>query len=228
MRRVIVFDTGWGGELLADRLEEVLPGEVVRVIPWRDGILEEERSASAIRRLTEQRLAGGGFLGTKDIIVLAEPGVALAAKDYLKRKYPEQVFIGGLMGVKPRRKMMVLATPGLKSREEYQIWKAEAEEVTEPECKGWAEKIYDGELKDEEVTRAVKGFQDGTVMILSTNFIDVRKVIERATWRRAKVVDLSKEIVRETCAELGLRGKDGEVAQKFLGYENYSRNNGQK
>ncbi len=217
MRRVIVFDTGWGGEILAERLEMTLPVEVVKVIPWRDGILEEGRSAGEIRKVVERRLREGGFLGTKDVVVFAEPGVALAVKEYLERKYPNQAFVGGLTKIETKRKerIMLLATPGLRGREEYQKWKMGLGETVEPECSGWAEKIQDGELKDEEVRKTVRGFGKGIIVILSTNFIDVRRTIERATWRQARVVDLSKRIVREVCGELGLKGKDGEIAKKL-------------
>ena len=217
MRRIVVFDTGWGGEIVAERLKMATAGEIAKVIAWQDGNFEERGSAAEIRWMVERRLKEGGYLGTKDVIVLAEPGVALAAKDYLARKYPEQSFVGGLMGVQPseKRKMMVLATPGLKRRAEYQEWRAQAGEIIEPDCDGWAEKIHDGELDEEEVRKAVEGFEGGVVLILSTNFIDVRRTIERAMWRKAKVVDLSKKIVREACVELGLKGVDGELSRRL-------------
>lgn len=212
MKRVVVFDTGWGGELLAEKLAEALPYEIEKVIPWRDGTLEEGRSAAEIRRLVERRLAEANCLTEECVIVLAEPGVALAAKAYLERKYPQTRFIGGLMGLKPAEKMLVLATPGLRSREEYQLWRARSQEVVEPDCTGWAEKIYDGELDERTVRAAVEGYREGTVMILSTNFIDVRNVVEKEVGRRVKVVDLSNKIVRKVCSELGLLGVDGERA----------------
>lgn len=82
-----MFQTGMSGEVLTRRFQESLPFEVERVV-------ERGRAGSVaeVRRATERNLKE--YLRGDTVIVLAEPKVVRAAKAYLVRRYPEQVFVG--------------------------------------------------------------------------------------------------------------------------------------
>lgn len=88
MRRIVVFDTGWGGELVADYLaRELSVVEVVRVIDWGHEVysgLALDIDA-AIQCLVP-------YIGRVDAIVLGgyTVGIMLQA---LRSAYPEQVFV---------------------------------------------------------------------------------------------------------------------------------------
>lgn len=88
MRKIVVFDTGWGGELVADFLmQELKVVEVVRVIDWAHKIY----SGMALDiDIAIECLAP--YIGKVDLIVLGgyTVGVMLRA---LRYAYPEQAFV---------------------------------------------------------------------------------------------------------------------------------------
>ena len=88
MIKVIVFDSGYGGELFADLLEESIPIlEVIRVIDWRnaDKILS---SAKTARKIAETALRP--YLGKVDLIIFANYLLTITSLKYFSHKYKEQ------------------------------------------------------------------------------------------------------------------------------------------
>lgn len=91
MLKVVVFDSGSGGEALADKLEREIPTlEVIRVIDWRHA--EVFDSAHKARKLTEEALRP--YIGTVDLIVLANYLLTFTSLKYFRHKYPKQKFMG--------------------------------------------------------------------------------------------------------------------------------------
>lgn len=94
MLKIVVFDGGWGGEMVADYLEEELGVvEVVRVIDWKN-VPYDNKNTEEVFRIVEDNLRV--YIGKVDVIVLAGYAVSLVA-DRMRRCYPEQKFVA--MGV---------------------------------------------------------------------------------------------------------------------------------
>lgn len=94
MLKVVVFDSGWGGELVADFLMgELTTVEVVRAIDWAHAPYcgKPVEEICALADATLQR-----YIGEADLIVLGGYAVSLAL-DFLREKYPLQKFVG--MGI---------------------------------------------------------------------------------------------------------------------------------
>ncbi len=90
MLKVVVFDGGWGGEVVANYLEEELSVvEVVRVIDWKNAPYDE-KSVEEIAEYAEENLQE--YFGKVDLIVLGGYAVGLAKK-ILRERHPEQEFI---------------------------------------------------------------------------------------------------------------------------------------
>lgn len=91
MLRIAVYDSGWGGELVADYLtKELKTIEVVRVIDWANAPYET-KTESEIVRLAEMNLEA--YIGRVDAIVLGGYVVSMAIEQ-LRKRHPEQVFVG--------------------------------------------------------------------------------------------------------------------------------------
>ena len=92
MLKIVVFDSGYGGELFADRLEEAFPvAEIIRVIDWRnaDEFLKNKKSA---RR--EAMKALRPYIGRVDLIMLANYYLTATSLKYFSRKFKNQKFAG--------------------------------------------------------------------------------------------------------------------------------------
>ena len=91
MLKIVVFDSGWGGELVADFLmRELTTVEVVRAIDWV-GAPYCGKSVEGIYELVDVNLQR--FIGNVDLIVLGGYAASLAL-GYLREKYPQQKFVG--------------------------------------------------------------------------------------------------------------------------------------
>lgn len=91
MLKIVVFDSGWGGELVADFLmRELTTVEVVRAIDWAHAPYCG-KSVEEICELADLNLRR--FVGEVDLIVLGGYAVSLAL-GYMKEKYPQQKFVG--------------------------------------------------------------------------------------------------------------------------------------
>ena len=91
MLKIVVFASGWGGELVADFLmRELTTVEVVRVIDWVRAPYCG-KSVEEIYELVDLNLQR--FIGNVDLIVLGGYAVSLAL-GYMKEKYPQQKFVG--------------------------------------------------------------------------------------------------------------------------------------
>ena len=91
MLKVVVFDSGWGGELVADFLmEELTTVEVVRVIDWAHAPYCG-KSVAEICELVDTALQR--YIGEVDLIILGGYAVSLAL-EFLCEKYPRQKFVG--------------------------------------------------------------------------------------------------------------------------------------
>lgn len=155
MKKVVVFDSGWGGELVADFLaEELQTVEIIRVIDWPHAPYGV-KSQREICQLVVASLAP--YIGRVDLIVLAGYTSSLATS-HLRQLYPTQAFVEMSVDI-PRvlhsrnfpRQICVfmnkLTTESDKCKELY--LRLPDSFLTIPDCAGWDQMIDDGEMTPE-------------------------------------------------------------------------------
>lgn len=219
MLKVVVFDSGWGGEMFADYLEKKVPVvEVMRVIDWRKAPYSE-KGRTDICVLAEKALKP--YIGTADVIVLASYAVTVAALSYLKWKYPEQKFVGFeldlseyLAGREMMKPIMVLATGVVEKSVSFERELAAMGryKVIRPKCGGWIKKVDDGEMTERELRRELGKYEKakvGMILVYSTGLADLGPAFREIYGRSVVVVDDFLRVTHKTCMALELRGADG-------------------
>ena len=116
MKRIVVLDSGWGGEMVADLIEaELAIVEVVRVIDWRHAPYSRRRRSEMLS-LAEAALAP--YWGRTDVVVLGGYEVSLIAP-MLQAKHPQQKFVALELDRflarrhQPKRRVLLLSDPRL-------------------------------------------------------------------------------------------------------------------
>lgn len=222
MIKIVVFDSGWGGEIFADRLEEAVPVvEVERVIDWRRAPYSE-RGRTEICMMTEKALLP--YIGEVDAIVLASYAVTVAALYYLRWKYPHQIFVGfqpnmcaDVLRARVKDcKVMMLATGIVKKSESFNNERATllkmGAKIVEPDCAGWIELVDDGEMTEERLRMELGQLAEeriDAVLPYSTGFTDMKPIFESMYGRMVIVASDFDRVIHETCMSLKLLGRDG-------------------
>ena len=163
MLKIIVFDSGWGGELVADFLmRELTTVEVVRLIDWAHAPYCG-KNVEEICELVDAVL--GPYVGRVDLIVLGGYAVSLAL-GFLCEKYPEQKFVG--MGINydmilrsrnfPGQVALLMdrLTSESELRQELRV-ALPFSTLLIPDCTGWEELINEN-LMTPEVLRKDLGY----------------------------------------------------------------------
>lgn len=212
MLKVVVFDSGWGGELFADYVEEEVPIlEVIREIDWRNAPYSA-RSEEEIFTLTETAVRK--YIGRVDVIVIAAYLMTAVTLEKLRRKYPEQKFLGFNLRLSKNvgRKVIILAPAALVRTKSFaELSKSSVEqEICWAPCDGWEQLIDDGEMKQEILEETLSGVdKNSTVILGSTHYQDVKVELERIFGWQGSVVDDFRRMLTEVCMALKLRGLDG-------------------
>lgn len=159
MLKIVVFDGGWGGENVANFLDQELGiVEVIRVIDWANAPYETKTSEQIIE-LVEENLRS--YIGRADAIVLAGYSVSEALPS-LRQKYPKQRFVGmGLDYVRILRSRyypsntVILANAGVQKSQLCQECGARLKDATLilPDCRGW-EELANEDLLTPEILKA--------------------------------------------------------------------------
>ena len=208
MLKVVVFDSGWGGELFA---EEVPILEVICEIDWRNAPYSA-RSEEEIFTLTETAVRK--YIGRVDVIVIAAYLMTAVTLEKLRRKYPEQKFLGFNLRLSKNvgRKVIILAPAALVRTKSFaELSKSSVEqEICWAPCDGWEQLIDDGEMKQEILEETLSGVdKNSTVILGSTHYQDVKVELERIFGWQGSVVDDFRRMLTEMCMVLKLRGLDG-------------------
>lgn len=155
MLKIVVFDGGWGGEVVTNYLSSELETIcVTKVIDWQNAPYED-KDLSQIRQWTEQNLKP--YIGTTDLIVLGGYTVSTAL-EYLRRQYPMQRFVG--MGINYYRVKKSRCFPtyvtllGNSKLLEDLVYeevrqKMPGSTIICPDCSGWDNLIDAGEMSEE-------------------------------------------------------------------------------
>lgn len=163
MVKIGVFDSGIGGEAVANRLRQLFPKAKIISINDSTNVPYGVKASHEIIRLTDAAIQP--LLKAKcDAIVIACNTATTNAINHLRSTYPKIHFVGIEPMVKPAAQMTksgtiaVLATPGtLKSHRYAELKRQWAAQLTiiEPDCSSWAGHIERGELQRVDVHIAV-------------------------------------------------------------------------
>lgn len=202
-----VFDSGIGGEAVAKALSLEFPEAELLVVNDRDHVPYGSRTAEDIRQLTNTALQP--LLGAQcDIIVIACNSATSAAIDWLREKYPQQLFIGLEPMVKPAseqtksRVITVCATPATLAGDNYARLRASYASsltVIEPDCSNWAKMIEDNDVNEEAIRGVVELSlsQDSDVIVLAcTHYHWIKDLIESIVAGKATVLEPSEAVAR--------------------------------
>lgn len=222
MRKVVIIDSGYGGEFLADRFdEEIGVVEVIRVIDWRhsEQYLNKPKTA---RELATKVLRP--YIGKVDLIVFANYLLSATSLSYFRHKYPEQQFIG--LGLKQpeyftRKQVLVLATKALTKTMAYHgfIFTLKKHKVKTMLIDRWPELIDEGELDFTDVEQSVAEFikarhiTPDAIVLANSQLEDIKPELKRFFGRKVKIYSGFDDALREACKLLRIRGSVRKIKQ---------------
>lgn len=186
--KIGVFDSGRGGELIADGLRKLLPDHEFIVVNDHEHVPYGSRQDAEIIALTDaaiQPLLKAGCL----IIVIACNTATMAGINTLRARYPSIHFVGTEPMIKPAaissatRHATVLATPLTLKSDRYQHLINEfASQMTidQPDATGWAAAIENhtpDTIAFDEVAKSVSSGSD-TIILACTHYIALKQRLE--------------------------------------------------
>ncbi len=202
-----MFDSGVGGQSVANYLALKFPKSHIRVINDRANVPYGSKTDSEIIRLTESAITPL-INSYADIIIIACNTATAAAIDYLRAKYPTQLFIGLEPMVKPAAKITktgviaVYATPStLKSPRYKKLISDYAKGITilEPDCRDWASMVENDSVDYQSIKKTTqqclaKGAD--TIVLACTHYHWLKKFITETAYDKAIILEPSEAIAR--------------------------------
>lgn len=214
MIKIVVFDSGYGGELFADRLEEEIPAaKVIRVIDWRnaDKILKGPFSA---RRIAREALRP--YIGRVDLIVFANHLLTATSLKYFQRKYKEQKFVGLNLPTPTtfvKRPTVALTTKALARTINYHNYLFHVNRRLDTLClDDWPALIDDGELTVAEVYAKFEDFyrshhyRPEEVILICSQFSDITPMLREVLGQNIKIHDSFTDAITNVGKALKIRG----------------------
>lgn len=214
MLKIVIFDSGYGGELFADLLNEELPiVEVIRVIDWRntDKLLSSPKTA---RNVAEVALRP--YIGRVDLIVFANHLLSLTSLKYFQRKYKNQKFLGFNLEEPStfiKNDVLILTTKAVAKTVNYHNFvfhlKRRTKTIT---LDDWIVKIDDGELRFDEIRETLlcsyigTNFSPKEVILACAQFSDVKNELHKALGGNIRIYDSFPDAIRRIQKTLRIRG----------------------
>ena len=214
MLKIVIFDTGTGGEMFADYVEQELAVvEVVRELHYE---MAADCSLGEMRLLTEAALLP--HIGKADVIVLASYEITSAALTFLQRKYPRQKFLGfrprlsrRLGGFPDGKRIMLVASRIVQRSAAYnhELEDLGRFKLVESEHDDWAE-VEAGLASVEDLRREQRKIgKIDAILMYCTDYRYLGRTFEKLYGWQVKVIDDYAGVFRDICLALGLRGVDG-------------------
>ncbi len=216
MLKIAVFDSGYGGENFADRLErELAVVEVIRVIDWRHAA-EIQSSPKCARKCAENALRS--YIGRVDIIVFANHLLSITSLKYFRRKYKNQVFLG--FDLEPpcsfaKREVLILTTKAVAKTVTYRqfLHQLKPFHIKALVLESWPIKIDDGELEFSEISDVLylnvlrDGFRPNEVIIACSQFNEIVPELRKILGGRVKFCDGTRGAISSIYKDLRSRGR---------------------
>lgn len=162
--RIGVFDSGIGGEAVAANLAAAFKDATILTANDREHVPYGVRPNDEIISLTDTALQPL-LTAQCDVIVIACNTATAAAIDFLRKKYPNQKFIGLEPMVKAAPSLSksgviaICATPATLRSERYMRAKelyASDITVVEPDCSDWARLIEDNDMNQQIISEDIR------------------------------------------------------------------------
>ena len=217
MLKIVVYDSGYGGEFFADRLAEILPTvEIIRVIDWRNAeiILTNPKLA---REIVEQDLRP--YINNVDLIIFANHLLSITSLKFFQKRYKNQKFIGFELKTPDtfvKRDLMILTTNAVAKTFQYRnfLLQLKRKAKTLP-LDSWPAKIDDGELDFVEINETLSLFVNKNnimpeeIILGCSQFNDIKNDLYRVFGRNIKIYDSFDDTIRTALKLLKIRGGVG-------------------
>ena len=214
MLKIVVLDSGFGGELFADKLRDELGiVEIIRVIDWRnaDKYLHKKYEAR-----TTAEAAMRPYLNKVDLIVVTNYYLATTSLKYFRHKYPKQKFVG-ISLVFPStfidRSTVVLTTQAMSKTIKYRRYVSKLHRhLITMVLDEWLEKIDDGELTEDEIRNVMlemmttKKIVPSEIILACAHFNDIKETLQKVFNNNIKIHDSFNDLYNDTCKALKIRG----------------------
>jgi glutamate racemase len=205
--RIGVFDSGIGGKAIAQSIKHEFSDAEIEYVDDATHLPYGNREGDEIIFLTDAAIQP--LLKCKcDVIVLACNTATAAAIETLRKRYPDQYFIGLEPMVKTASSMSITktiaicATPFTLASNRYQNLKnkyAVGVTVFEPDCSEWASMIEEDNINYNKIARIVESVcDDGAdiIVLACTHYHWIKKEIQSLAKNEATVIDPSDAIIR--------------------------------
>jgi glutamate racemase len=214
MLKIVVFDSGYGGELFADCLKEELPVvEIIRVIDWRntDKLVANQKTA---REVAEAALRP--YIDKVDLIIFANHLLSLTSLKYFQKKYKNQKFLGFNLEEPStfiKNDVLILTTKALSKTISYHNFIFRLKRKTKTlTLDDWIIKIDDGELSFDEIRETIlrtivnTNFHPKEVILGCAQFNDIKNELYKTLGWNIKIYDSFADAIRRTHKTLHIRG----------------------
>lgn len=214
MLKVVVFDSGYGGELFADKLEEEFPVlDIIRVIDWRnaDAIQNNPRLARQIALAALRP-----YFERVDLIIFANHLLTITSLRFFRRKFKNQKFLGFNLPSPStflERPTVVLTTRSVSKTLNYRNYLFRLKRKVETIClDDWPALIDDGELTDKMVYRAFEEFNrehhylPAELILACSQFTDIIPLLKSTLGQQTIIHDSFRDAITDVCKILKIRG----------------------
>jgi glutamate racemase len=186
--KIGIFDSGRGGELIAEGVQKLLPMHEYLVVNDREHVPYGSRSDTEIITLTDAAIRPLLDSGCS-IIVVACNTATMAGIETLRSQHPDKKFVGTEPMIKPAalesttKKIIVLGTPLTMKSARYADLKAmfaREVQVTEPDTTSWAARIESGDAESisfDELEALVRDGYD-TIVLACTHYLALKKRLQ--------------------------------------------------
>lgn len=211
--KIGVFDSGIGGEAIAQSLAEAFPTADMAVVNDRSHLPYGDKTKDELITLTNAAIQP---ILSSDVIVIACNTATTAAIEWLRLTYPDKKFIGIEPMVKPAALatktgvIAVCATPATLASSRYRTLKnkyAQNISVIEPDCSDWARMIEHNDVQNDKIEATINTCidNDADVIVLGcTHYHWIHDKIETIARGRATVINPSDAIASRVRSLLGL------------------------
>lgn len=200
-----VFDSGKGGQLIAARLQELLPHNNWLIKDDAANVPYGEKEQQVIIELTDRSIQS--LLEQCPIIVIACNTATTAAITALRQRHPHTIFVGVEPMIKPAVKhsssahITLLATPYTLASERYQSLKAQyahQSRIDEPVTIGWPRLIDEGRIDEIDISsirHSIEGGSD-TIVLACTHFLALLPLL-RSAFPEVAILEPSEALARQ-------------------------------
>ena len=206
--RLGIFDSGIGGEAIANSLSVYFPDAEIITVNDRKNLPYGDKTDVEINNLTDQAIQPL-LLANCDAIVIACNTATAITIDRLRSKYPEQKFIGiepmikTAAGLTKSNVITVCATPATLRSKRYNDLKIEFGKnikIFEPDCSDWAQLIENNNINDSHIETIIdRGYDLGSdvIVLACTHYHWIKETITRLAKNHAIVIEPSDAMGRQ-------------------------------